>query len=234
MQTTVHKAAERGYFDHGWLQTHHSFSFADYYNPEMMGFGALRVINDDVIAPGKGFGFHPHENMEIVTVVLSGALQHKDSMGNVSVIEPGEIQIMSAGTGVLHSEYNASSTDPVGLLQIWVYPKIANVTPRYDQKAFPQGEKNVFRTVVSPEKSDETLWINQDAYFSLAEVEEGKEVTYVVKRPGNMLYLFVIAGGVEVDGEKAGKRDAVAVAGAEKITVRSSEHAQALLMEIPA
>jgi redox-sensitive bicupin YhaK (pirin superfamily) len=234
MNKTIHRAEGRGYFDHGWLKTFHSFSFADYYDPDMMGFGALRVINDDTIAPGKGFGFHPHENMEIVTVVLSGELEHKDSMGHTSVIRPGEIQIMSAGTGVLHSEYNRSLSEPLELFQIWIYPKVADVPPRYDQKAFdPETWRNAFRTLVSPEQASNALWLNQDAFLSLADLEAGREAEYAVRRAENGTYLLVIGGSVDVAGEALGPRDAAGIWDADRFSLRAREDAKVLALEVP-
>jgi redox-sensitive bicupin YhaK (pirin superfamily) len=234
MRKVVHTSDSRGFFDHGWLQTSHSFSFASYYNPQMMGFGALRVLNDDAIAPGKGFGFHPHDNMEIVTIVLSGALRHRDSMGHEAVIRPGEVQIMSAGTGVVHSEYNASHDEPVTLLQIWVYPKESNISPRYEQKAFTWKEqRNKFHTVVSPEKTSEALWINQDTLFSLGSFDEGMQAEYNVKQTGNGIYLFVITGVVEAEDEKLGQRDALMLSDAKTVTVKARSNAEVLIMEVP-
>ncbi len=182
MKTTLHKADSRGYVDHGWLKTYHTFSFASYYEPSRVRFGLLRVLNDDIIEGGMGFGTHPHDNMEIVTIPLEGTLAHKDSMGTKQTLKPGEIQIMSAGSGLTHSEFNNSETERINLLQIWVFPKERDIEPRYDQKVFDTGErKNKFQTVVSTEKENGAMWINQDAYFSLADLDNGKELDYKIK-----------------------------------------------------
>ncbi len=187
MKKTIHRADTRGHADHGWLNAHHSFSFANYYNPERIRFGTLRVLNDDIVQPGEGFGTHPHDNMEIVTIPLKGELAHKDNTGNKEVIRPGEVQIMSAGSGLTHSEFNNSKTDEINLLQIWVFPKEKNIKPRYGQKVFkPEDRKNKIKTVVSPKDSD-ALWITQDSYFSLASLDKDKKVSYEIKTKGNGL-----------------------------------------------
>lgn len=234
MKKTLHKAKDRGYFDHGWLQTHHSFSFADYYNPAMMGFGALRVINDDAIAPGAGFGLHPHDNVEIVTVMLSGALEHQDSMGNKAVIRAGDIQVMSAGTGVWHAEYNASAEESTQLLQIWILPRTQGVTPRYEDRTLDQiGERNSFQTLVGPEGSGTPLWIHQDAFVSLSHVDKGKTAEYAVRHPGNGIYLFVIEGSGEVEKETLYERDAVALIEADEVAFTAQEDTRLILLEVP-
>src|SRR4051812_15397670 len=185
MKTIFHKSSERGHVDHGWLNAHHSFSFSSYNDPEKVHFGLLRVLNDDIVAPGMGFGMHPHDNMEIVTIPLSGTLEHKDSMGNIGVIRPNEVQAMSAGSGLMHSEYNHSKTEPINLLQIWVFPKERNITPRYDQKVFSASDKEgKFKTIVAPEKSDDVMWINQDAYFSLGKFSGAATEEYKSKHAG--------------------------------------------------
>ena len=202
MNMTIHKANTRGYADHGWLKTNHTFSFASYYDENRMNFGMLRVLNDDIVEGGMGFGKHPHNNMEIVSIPLSGALEHKDSMGHIEVIKEGEVQIMSAGTGVLHSEYNHSKTDEVNFLQIWVLPKERNIKPRYEQKNINNADaKNKFLTIVSPdEKDDNAVWINQDAYFSITKSDAGTDISYDIKQKGNGVYIFVIEGDVTIDG----------------------------------
>ncbi len=234
MKYTLHKSDTRGYADHGWLKARHTFSFASYYDPKRIRFGLLRVLNDDIIEPGGGFGTHPHDNMEIVTIPISGALEHKDSMGNIEVIRPGEIQNMSAGSGITHSEYNHSDEERVNLLQIWVFPKERDITPRYDQKVFPrEGRKNKVQTVVSPDEGGETMWINQDAVFSLAEIEKGKEVPYKVRFPGNGVYLFVIDGRVKAGDAELGARDGAGIEDEDTITIRAEENSFAVIIEVP-
>lgn len=234
MQTVFHPASERGYADHGWLQARHSFSFAGYIDPNRMHFGALRVLNDDIIAPGRGFGTHPHDNMEIVTIPLSGVLEHKDSMGHAQQIVAGEVQAMSAGSGITHSEYNASATELINLLQLWVMPKKRNVDPVYSQKAFPTEERrNAFQLVVSPDGAEESLAISQDAYFSLADFDGEQSATYAVKRSANGCYIFVIDGHIEVDGQSIGPRDAIGVWDTESVQIKINEQARILCVEVP-
>lgn len=233
-QVVLHKNASRGKADHGWLKSRHTFSFADYYEPARMGFGALRVINDDWIDGGMGFGTHPHRNMEIISVPISGALQHKDSEGNSAVIRKGEVQLMSAGRGVAHSEYNDSPDQKANFLQIWVMPKKLNINPRYGQKAFDTNDrKNKFQTVVSPDARDGSIEINQDAFFSLADVSAGNEVTYTRKLDGNGLYLFVIEGEIEAGGQKLSFRDAAGFLEVNELTVKVSLDSELLLIEVP-
>ena len=234
MQTTIHRAETRGHADHGWLDTHHTFSFAGYHNPERMHFGVLRVLNDDVMDPGMGFGSHPHDNMEIISIPLSGSLEHKDSMGTTSVIKTNDVQIMSAGTGVIHSEYNHSKKDKVNFLQIWVFPKEGNIAPRYDQKMFsPEERQNRFQTVVSPERDNGSIWINQDAWFSLGNLDKGVETHYKLNRDGNGVYAFVIKGDVELAGESLKQRDGMGVWDTEKLNIKAGSDAEILLMEVP-
>ncbi len=234
MKTTLHKADSRGYVDHGWLKTYHTFSFASYYEPSRVRFGLLRVLNDDIIEGGMGFGTHPHDNMEIVTIPLEGTLAHKDSMGTKQTLKPGEIQIMSAGSGLTHSEFNNSETERINLLQIWVFPKERDIVPRYDQKVFDTGErKNKFQTVVSPEKENGAMWINQDAYFSLADIDKGKELDYKIKHKGNSAYVFVIQGSINTANETLGKRDAVGVEDIENIKIKALENSKILLIDVP-
>jgi quercetin 2,3-dioxygenase len=192
------------------------------------------VLNDDTVAPGMGFGTHPHDNMEIVSIPLSGALEHKDSMGNKTVITAGEVQIMSAGTGVSHSEYNHSRDEEVKFLQIWVLPKERNIKPRYDQKRFSEEQKkNRFLTVISPGKDGEAMWINQDAYFSLGSLDKDAAVDYTIKKTGNGAYIFVLEGEIEAAGETLGKRDGMGVSEADKIQVKASQEAEVLIIEVP-
>lgn len=231
----THTAQSRGHANHGWLESHHSFSFANYYDPKRMGFGALRVINDDRINGGMGFGMHPHRDMEIITIPLKGALEHKDSMGTSSVIRKGEVQIMSAGTGVFHSEYNASQNETVELLQIWVLPKKLNITPRYEQKAYDLAKlKNQIHFVVAPEEKGESVWINQDAYFALTDLDQDKEVTYTRQKEGNGIYVFVISGEVEFNGETFKARDGVGISDFKDLKIKAHKDSEVLLMEVPA
>ncbi|MFI5211681.1 MAG: pirin family protein [Ignavibacteria bacterium] len=234
MKKTIHRSDSRGLADHGWLKSRHTFSFADYYDPQRNRFGLLRVLNDDIVEPGKGFGSHPHDNMEIVSIPLKGALAHKDSEGNEHVINSGDVQIMSAGSGLYHSEYNASKTEPVNFLQIWVFPKAKDITPRYDQRTFNAKDRdNLVQTVISPEKSEKKLWINQDAYFSLCSIEKGKKVRYKINKNGNGLYIFVIEGTVKTDGEILNRRDAIGLEELENIEITAEGNCEILLIEVP-
>lgn len=234
MKTIVHKAEERGFADHGWLKAAHSFSFAGYYNPAKTHFGLLRVLNDDIVAPGMGFGTHGHDNMEIVTIPLKGILAHKDSLGSEGKIEFGEVQIMSAGSGIQHSEFNGSLTDEVNLLQIWVFPKVRNIPPRYDQKRFdPEKGHNKLQLLVSPEESAETMWINQDAYFSLGDFDAGKQVEYSIKHQGNGAYLFVIDGDVQVEGHVLKAKDAMGILDTNNFDFKAESKAKVLIIEVP-
>lgn len=234
MKTILHKAETRGHARHGWLDTYHTFSFARYHNPERVHFGALRVLNDDVVAPGKGFGTHPHDNMEIITLPLEGDLEHKDSMGNTSVIRSGDIQVMSAGTGITHSEYNKNFDKEVKLLQIWIFPREKNLTPRYDQVALKTIEaENKFYQILSPHPDDQGVWIHQDAWFHLGKFKEGTGDTYEVKKSGNGVYVFVIEGEVTVADEKLYKRDGLGLWDTTSFTVQARTPATVLLMEIP-
>ncbi len=235
MITKIHKADTRGSADHGWLKAKHTFSFASYYDKTRTHFGLLRVLNDDIVEPGMGFGTHPHDNMEIVTIPLKGALEHKDSMGHIEVLRPGEIQIMSAGSGLRHSEYNHSSTELVNLLQIWVFPDEKNIEPRYDQRVFDdEGKKNKFQTLVSPDKENkDTMWINQNAYFSLAKIESAIEVPYKVNSKGNGVYVFNIEGAISIDGQDFEKRDGICIEESDVISVKANKDSYVLAIEIP-
>ncbi len=231
---TLYKAADRGTADYGWLKPNYYFSFAQYYDPKKIHFGALRVLNDDFIDGGGGFPTHPHDNMEIVTIPFTGALQHKDSTGGQGVIQAGDIQIMSAGTGVQHSEANASSTESVTLFQIWVFPKNRNITPRYDQKTFDIEErKNKWQTVVSPIEADQALWINQDAVFSLTNLKAGSTINYTNRFSGNGVFLVLINGNAEVGGQILNKRDAIGIEGTDQFEITASSDAELLAIEIP-
>jgi len=235
MKLTVHKAAYRGHADHGWLNTWHSFSFANYYNPDRIHFGALRVLNDDTIQAGMGFGTHPHDNMEIITIVLDGELAHKDSMGNGSVIRPGEVQVMSAGTGIQHSEFNHSKVNEASLLQIWVFPDKKNVEPRYGQAEFAGEEMNgKWRTVVSPDGKDDSLWIHQQAWFSLGVFEPGSTISYTLKKSDSLVYLFLISGELTVGSETLNQRDALGIEEIEgPISMKTNKASKILVMEVP-
>jgi redox-sensitive bicupin YhaK (pirin superfamily) len=235
MKYVIHRSESRGHVDHGWLKAAHSFSFASYFNPEKMGFGALRVLNDDIIAPGHGFGLHPHENMEIVTIVLEGKLLHKDDMGNKEYLKPGEVQVMSAGTGIIHSEYNGSSNEQCKLLQIWVLPREHSVKPRYMQKAFDKEDKlNKILQVVSSSRSEEDLWINQDAQFSLCLLEKGKSVDYNFNMDGKRgVYLLVIDGEIGFEKETLRKRDALAIQEVSKLSLTAHSKSNFLIIEVP-
>jgi redox-sensitive bicupin YhaK (pirin superfamily) len=221
MKMIVHKASERGGADHGWLKAKHYFSFGSYNNPANVHFGLLRVLNDDFIAGGGAFPTHPHDNMEIVTIPFTGALKHKDSTGGEGTIQSGDVQIMSAGTGVRHSEANASETEPVTLFQIWVFPKERNITPRYDQRTFDVNERtNKWQVVVSPKENDNALWINQDAVFSLTKLDTGKTIDYTTAFAGNGVYLVVINGSVEVDNQILQQRDAAGISGSDFVAIK--------------
>lgn len=235
MQTTHHPANTRGHANHGWLNTHHTFSFARYHNPERMNFGVLRVLNDDEVTGGMGFGSHPHDNMEIISIPLEGDLEHKDSMGNTTVIKQGDIQVMSAGTGVVHSEKNKNSDRDVKFLQIWLFPKERNVEPRYDQITLdPTKEDNQWYQVLGPEPAEGQVWIHQDAYFSLGRFDAGKEVTYTLNQPGHGVYLFVLEGSAEVADHRLGRRDGLGITDTEEFTLTfGDEGARILAMEIP-
>ncbi len=234
MKKAFHAAETRGSANHGWLNANHSFSFANYQNPERMNFGALRVLNDDTIAAGMGFGTHPHENMEIITIPMEGDLEHKDSMGNIGVINEGEIQVMSAGTGVHHSEYNKNADQAVKVLQLWVFPKKQNVTPRYDQMSVRDLKKpNDFYQVLSPNSEDEGMWVHQDTWFHLGEFDVEKSLVYTIKKPGNGVYIFVIEGSLNVEGESLKKRDAIGIWDTETIRFTVQPQSKVLLVEVP-
>lgn len=234
MKTIYHPADSRGYANHGWLKTHHTFSFANYYNPERMHFGRLRVLNDDEVAGGKGFGTHPHDNMEIITIPLEGDLEHRDSMGNGGIIKYGDVQVMSAGTGITHSEFNANKDRSVKLLQIWVFPNKKQVTPRYDQLHIADyAVKNQFQQIVSPNPDDDGVWIHQDAWFFLADLDEGVSKTYDLKKEGNGVYLFLIKGKIKVGDQLLESRDGLGIWETNQLTIETHEDSTVLLMEVP-
>lgn len=230
----IHKANERGHADHGWLKAYHSFSFANWYHPEKVHFGVLRVLNDDTIAPGMGFGMHPHDNMEIITIPLEGDLAHKDSMGNEATIKFGDVQVMSAGTGVRHSEFNPNANQRTKLLQIWLFPNKQNVTPRYQQITLNTEDRhNRLQQVLSPNENDEGVWIHQDAWFHMGKFDKGISGQYNLKRTGNGVYLFVISGNVTVDETLLETRDAIGIWNAKSITIQAESDAEFLIMDIP-
>jgi redox-sensitive bicupin YhaK (pirin superfamily) len=235
MNKVLHPAHSRGAANHGWLKSFHSFSFANYYNPQKMHFGVLRVLNDDEVAPSMGFGSHPHDNMEIISIPLSGELKHKDSMGNEAIIKTGEIQVMSAGTGIQHSEFNASTSDPVKFLQIWLFPNTKNVTPRYDQIQLPDlATHNHLHQVLSPNAEDAGVWIHQNAWFHMGTFDAGTAQSYTLKDARNGLYLFMIEGSIEIEGETLGARDAIGLSDLNEVSFTStSENTRVLLMEVP-
>ncbi len=234
MKTILFNAADRGSADYGWLKPNYYFSFSDYRNPEKVHFGLLRVLNDDFIDGGGAFPTHPHDNMEIVTIPFTGALQHKDSTGGQGIIKAGYVQIMSAGTGVQHSEANASATDPVTLFQVWVFPKERNIKPRYDQRNFDVTERvNKWQIIVSPLEADKALWINQDAKFSLTKLEAGKTLEYINAFKGNGVFLVAINGAVKVGDINLNKRDAVGISGADSFTISATEDTELLAIEVP-
>ncbi|WP_228237157.1 pirin family protein [Allomuricauda sp. M10] len=234
MKTVLHKANTRGHANHGWLDSHHTFSFAGYQNPERMHFGVLRVLNDDQVSAAKGFGTHPHDNMEIISIPLEGDLEHKDSMGNVATIKEGEVQVMSAGTGIFHSEYNKNPDKPVKFLQIWVFPNKRNVEPRYDQISIRDIEKeNAFYQVLSPNPEDEGVWIHQDAWFHLSKFDSSAEASYQIHKEGNGVYAFVLDGEVEINGQKLEKRDGFGLWEIDSFDFKSITNSRVLLMEVP-
>lgn len=234
MEKIIHRASDRGTANHGWLNSRFSFSFANYFNPEKIHFGALRVINDDIIAPGTGFGIHPHKNMEIISIPLEGALAHKDSMGNSSIIKSGEIQVMSAGTGIQHSEFNASKINYGKFLQIWVIPNKNNVTPRYDQLKIESSKiLNQFGQILSPNPDDEGVWIHQNAWFHMGEFTEDQKKYYTLKHKSNGVYAFLIEGNAEIENEELNKRDALGIWNTDKIEININSGAKLLLIEVP-
>lgn len=233
MKKILHRAKSRGYANHGWLKSFHTFSFAGYYDEQRVNFGVLRVLNDDTIIGGKGFGKHPHDNMEIISIPIYGALAHQDSTGRDKIIKTNDVQIMSAGKGITHSEFNASEVDPANFLQLWIFPKVRGIEPRYEQKTFaPEGRKNSLQTVVSPDDS-EAVWINQDAYVSMGNLDKGTALDYSIKKPGNGIYVFVIKGEVTINGEALKERDAIGISDIEKIKIEATEAVEVLLLDVP-
>ena len=234
MKSVLHKAATRGHADHGWLNSHHTFSFAGYHDPERTHFGVLRVLNDDQVAPGRGFGTHPHDNMEIISIPLEGDLEHKDSMGNTTTIKEGDVQVMSAGTGVQHSEYNKNSDQEVKFLQIWVFPNKRNVEPRYDQISIREIEKkNAFYQVLSPSSEDEGVWIHQDAWFYISETDDSQIFTYSLKKDTNGLYVFLLEGTIVVEGHELKTRDAIGLWDIKTVEISTKRNSKFLIMDVP-
>lgn len=234
INTVLHKADTRGHADHGWLNAYHSFSFASWYNPDRMQFGMLRVLNDDTVAAGMGFGSHPHDNMEIITIPLEGDLAHKDSMGNAETIKSGDVQVMSAGTGIQHSEFNPNEDMQTKLLQIWVFPKVRNVEPRYQQITLnPDDRKNKLQQILSPNPEDEGVWIHQDAWFHLGKFDKGVAANYQLKKEGNGLYLFVLKGNIEVGGQELETRDGYGIWDFNEVEIKAASDTEFLLMEVP-
>ncbi|MFN0032251.1 MAG: pirin family protein [Flavobacteriales bacterium] len=230
----IHKADSRGKADYGWLKTNYSFSFSNYYNPERMNFGVLRVLNDDVIAGGMGFGTHPHDNMEIITIPLEGAVEHKDSMGNSGTIPAGEVQVMSAGTGIYHSEFNHIKDSDLKLLQLWVFPNKANVTPRYDQIKLKPEEKNILNQILSPSADDDGVWIHQNAWFHIGTLEKDVSTTYTLKDGvNNGVYVFIIDGEACIGDVELGKRDALGIWSVNELSITPMSEARVLLIEVP-
>jgi len=234
MKTVLHKAETRGHANHGWLNSYHSFSFAGYYEPSRIHFGALRVLNDDTVAAGMGFGTHPHDNMEIISIPLSGDLKHKDSMGNETVIKEGDVQVMSAGSGIAHSEMNAKRDKEVKFLQIWVFPNKKNVQPRYGQITLDVSKmNNNLLQVVSPNENDEGVWIHQDAWFSMGNLDKDFSTEYKLKNSSNGIYAFVLEGAVTINGEILNRRDGLEITETDAFQITSTADSKLLLMEIP-
>ncbi len=236
MKTIIHKAETRGLANHGWLKSHHTFSFASYQDAERMNFGMLRVLNDDVVQPKMGFGTHPHQNMEIISIPLKGALSHKDSMGNKRAIEVGEVQVMSAGTGLTHSEFNDSKTDETNFLQLWIIPEDMGVKPNYEQRKFDaEKQKNKLQTVVAPKDKLEgdALPVSQQAYIYRTDLDSGKSIELHAKSSNNGIYVFVVNGKIEVDNNKLGKRDAIGLWELENVDIVAKEESEIIIIEVP-
>lgn len=234
MKKIIHKADSRGYFDYGWLKTNHTFSFGNYYDPERVNFGMLRVLNDDFVAAGQGFGTHPHNDMEIVTIPLDGALAHKDSTGSEGVIYPDEVQIMSAGAGIRHSEYNHLENGESNFLQLWIFPDKKGHKPRYNQKFFDSDtRKNKLQLIVTPDKKNDNLWLNQDAYLALIDLEKDKSIDYKIHIKGSGVYLFLIEGKISIGGDSLSKRDGIGIWDIEGFSITAEEDSRVLLIEVP-
>ena len=233
MKTIYHKAETRGHANHGWLDSHHTFSFANYYNPERMNFGTLRVLNDDCVDAAKGFGTHPHDNMEIISIPLFGDLEHKDSMGNSTVISTGEIQVMSAGTGIFHSEYNKNKDKETRFLQIWVFPNKKNVKPQYDQISLADVAKpNVLYQILSPNPGDRGVWIYQQAWFHLGDLSTGWSGKYTLKGENTGVYIFVLEGSITAEGKELNRRDGFGIWEVNEIEITANSESKVLVMEV--
>ena len=233
-RTVLHKANTRGSANHGWLKVNHTFSFANYHNPNRMNFGVLRVLNDDIIAGGRGFNTHPHDNMEIITIPIEGDLEHKDSMGNGTVIKNGDIQVMSAGTGIKHSEFNANEELPVKVLQIWLFPNKRNVEPRYDQLSLKSiSKQNTFNQILSPSSMDQGVWIHQNAWFSLGEFTQDMDINYTLNSDTNGVYAFIIEGDAVIQKQKLEKRDGFGIWNSKEINISAKKNSKIILMEVP-
>ena len=235
MKSTFYPASERGHADFGWLNSYHSFSFGNWHNPDKVHFGALRVLNDDMVKGGSGFDLHPHENMEIISIPLEGDLQHEDSMGNVAVIKKGDIQAMSAGTGIFHSEFNKNKGELVKFLQIWIFPNKKNVEPRYSQITLNVEDRhNKLQQILSPNANDGGVWIHQDAWFHLGKFDKDFSTDYNFKKKGNGVYAFVLNGDITIDGQQLNTRDGFEIWDTDKISIKAnSQDAELLLMEVP-
>lgn len=234
MKTVIHRAETRGAANFGWLDARHTFSFGRYYNPDRMSFGVLRVLNDDRIAGGAGFPTHPHDNMEIVTIPLEGALEHKDSMGNTAVIEKGKVQVMSAGTGVQHSEYNKNENEELKLLQIWMIPNKQNVTPRYDEVAISEiAVENELYQILSPNPDDDGVWVHQNSWWYMIQTTKDSHLTYKFKDETNGLYIFLIKGSMTIDGEQLSTRDGIGIYQTSSFDFNITQDSEALFMEVP-
>jgi redox-sensitive bicupin YhaK (pirin superfamily) len=232
--SVLHKAETRGDANHGWLHSRHTFSFAGYFDPERMNFGMLRVLNDDSVEAGMGFGTHPHDNMEIISIPLEGDLEHKDNMHNVTVIKKGDVQVMSAGTGITHSEYNKNKDRPVKFLQIWVIPNVRNVKPRYDQITLDIADRhNKLQQILSPDPEDEGVWIYQKAWFHLGHFDKGFSTDYSIKLKGNGVYAFILSGEVTINGQELKNRDGYGIWDTNKISLTTNADTEILLMEVP-
>jgi redox-sensitive bicupin YhaK (pirin superfamily) len=230
----LHKANTRGHADHGWLQANFSFSFGSWYNPNRIQFGALRVLNDDIIGEGMGFGTHPHDNMEIITIPLEGDLAHKDSMGNAATIKNGDIQVMSAGTGIQHSEFNPNADQKTKSLQIWLFPNKKNVAPRYQQISLDPADRiNTLQQILSPNPEDEGVWIHQDAWFHLGKFDNNSSITYDLKKEGNGVYAFILSGNLTINGQELDTRDALGIQDVNQLAIHTNTAGEILLMEVP-
>lgn len=232
MKTVFHSANSRGHADHGWLNAKHSFSFASWYNPERIHFGMLRVLNDDIVAGGMGFGKHPHDNMEIITIPLAGSIQHEDSMGFSEVIQAGEVQVMSAGTGIYHSEYNPSPNEELNLFQIWIFPNQKQVAPRYAQRKY-ELINGAFTTLVGPEKSGIATWIHQDAWLSMGMFDTDATISYVLNNPNNGAYIMLIEGAIQIGEQVLQQKDAIGISNTSQIEIKIQQKAKILVIEVP-